>query len=206
MSDIENCRKPKGYGGVKKLRKMNEGHHAELSEWAFTKICTKEDFDCADLGCGGGANVGRLLSRCSAGTVKGLDYSSLSVSYSRRYNKHEIKKGRCQIVQGNVMSLPFDDSSFDLVTAFETIYFWPSITEAFKEVHRVLKAGGIFAVCNEDDGLNPERQAWASEIDNLTLYVQEEIETAMKDAGFAGICTETESGKPWILIVASKAE
>ena len=37
------------------------------------------------------------------------------------------------------MKLPFGNETFDIITAFETIYFWPDINEAFKQVYRALK-------------------------------------------------------------------
>jgi len=35
---------------------------------------------------------------------------------------------------------------FDLVTAVETVYFWPNLPDCLKEVSRVLKQGGKFAM------------------------------------------------------------
>ena len=40
-----------------------------------------------DIGCGGGANIGRLLERAPQGHVCGLDYSPLSVATSREFNR-----------------------------------------------------------------------------------------------------------------------
>lgn len=54
------------------------------------------------------------------------------------------------------MDLPFGNDVFDLITAFETIYFWPDILEALKQVHRVLKPNGTFMICNEVNGENPK--------------------------------------------------
>ena len=38
---------------------------------------------------------------------------------------------------------------FDLVTAVETHYFWPDLTQDIKEIVRVLKSGGTFALIAE---------------------------------------------------------
>ena len=35
--------------------------------------------------------------------------------------------------QGNVCSLPYEDGTFDAVTAFETVYFWSPIKTALAE-------------------------------------------------------------------------
>ena len=63
-----------------------------------------------------------------------------------------IASGRCTVIQGNVAELPFDDESFELATAFETVYFWPGLEHCFSEVCRVLQPGGRFIICNESDG------------------------------------------------------
>jgi ubiquinone/menaquinone biosynthesis C-methylase UbiE len=48
-----------------------------------------------------------------------------------------------------VSQIPWEDGAFDLVTAFETVYFWPDFEGGLKEVRRVLKPGGTLFICNE---------------------------------------------------------
>lgn len=40
-------------------------------------------------------------------------------------------KGSCRIQQVDVSALNFSDESFDLVTAFETVYLWPGLEKWF---------------------------------------------------------------------------
>ena len=115
----------------------------------LTHIEIAENNICLDIGCGGGANVKRLLAKTPYGKVTGIDYSEISVIKSQKINKEEIENKRCEILQGNVMKLPFGNETFDIITAFETIYFWPDISGAFKQVYRVLKNTGTFMICNE---------------------------------------------------------
>lgn len=42
-------------------------------------------------------------------------------------NRRAIEEGRCQVVHASVATLPFPAEVFDLVTAFETVYFWPDL-------------------------------------------------------------------------------
>ena len=46
--------------------------------------------------------------------------------------------------QASVAELPFEAEQFEVVTAFETVYFWPELVQNFREVYRVLKPGGVF--------------------------------------------------------------
>ena len=139
---IDNARLPKGILGRIMLTRMNRGTHARLAEWALGLFDQGERT--LDVGCGGGANIARMLAR--GGKVYGLDYSPVSVSKSARHNRKAVKAGRCEIVRGDVTAMPFDDCAFDMVTAFETVYFWQPIEAAFAEVFRVLEAGGRFGV------------------------------------------------------------
>jgi ubiquinone/menaquinone biosynthesis C-methylase UbiE len=57
--------------------------------------------------------------------------------------------GRVEIRQGSVSLLPFPDGAFDLITAVETLYFWPDLAADMREVFRVLKPGGSFILIAE---------------------------------------------------------
>ena len=68
----------------------------------------------------------------------------------------------------------------------ETIYFWPDPVENFKEIRRVLKPGGRFAViCDAGD---PDSH-WEDMIPGMKVYSPEQIEEYMKGAGFTDIRT-----------------
>ena len=97
-----------------------------------------------DCGCGGGANIKTLLKLCHKGKVHGIDYSAVSVEKMReKVNARAIAAGRCTVQQASVAELPFEAEQFDVVTAFETVYFWPELAQNFREVYRVLKPGGV---------------------------------------------------------------
>ena len=143
---VNQTRKPEGFLGKMMISGMNGGHSA-LADWGMTHLEINAPSDIAELGCGGGRNTGELLKIYPSSKVTALDYSDLSVEKTREYNKEMISAGRCRVVQGNVAELPFEDNSFDLSTAFETVYFWPGIEHCFSEVCRVLKPGGTFCGC-----------------------------------------------------------
>ena len=58
----------------------------------------------------------------------------------------KIYDGKVKVLEGNVADLPFEDNTFDIVTAFETVYFWPDFVNDLKEVLRVLKDDGSIIV------------------------------------------------------------
>lgn len=109
-----------------------------------------------DCGCGGGANIKRLLKRCPRGIVKGVDYSAVSVEKSRRLNAEAIQRDRCVIWQGSVQRIIFASDWFDAVRP-ETSYLADG--KAW-EGWRVLKPGGTFLICNEVNGDTDKDKKW----------------------------------------------
>ena len=202
MSFFQNTCKPKGIGGKIMVHMMNTGH-SSMAEWGFTNMEIQSDNVCLDIGCGGGANVRKLLEKSPYGRVVGIDHSEISVEKSKKINKAGIESKRCEILQGDVMKLPFRGETFDVITAFETIYFWPDISEAFKKVYKILKIGGTFMICNESNGENPKDEKWTKIIQGMKIYNSEQIEKSLEDAGFRGVKVD-KTKKGWICVVVKK--
>ena len=101
------------------------------------------------------------------------------------------------------MALPFPDVSFDAVTAFETIYFWPDLRTAFRQVYRVLSGGGTFLICNESDGESAGDEKWTDIIQGMRIYTLPQIKEALEDAGFTEIRAD-QSGNGWLCMVCRK--
>ena len=203
MGFFENTRKPQGFGGKIMVKMMNIGH-SKLAKWGFTKIYAKSNAKVLDIGCGGGANIANWLAKCTNGHVTGIDYSKVSVEASKKLNAIAIKQGKCDIVYGDVSSMPFDNETFDYVSAFETVYFWTDLEKCFAEVNRVMKSGGTFLICNESDGTNPKDEKWAKKIGGMKIYNEEQLHTALEKAGFCNIKSYVNAKKHWLCIVANK--
>lgn len=202
MSFFQNTCRPQGIGGKIMVHMMNTGH-SSMAEWGFAHIKIQSEDMCLDIGCGGGANIRKLLEKSPYGRVVGIDYSEISVEKSRKINKAGIESKRCEILQGDVMKLPFRDKTFDVITAFETIYFWPDISEAFKKVYKILKIGGTFMICNESNGENPKDEKWTKIIQGMKIYNSEQIEKSLENAGFRDVKVD-KTKKGWICVVVKK--
>ena len=102
------------------------------------------------------------------------------MNLSKEVNEKLINEGKVEIMKGNVKDLPFEDNTFDIVTAFETVYFWPDIEKCFGEVKRVLKPGGIFLIGMETNGSdNWVMKFWKHFID-MEMYNDGEIKNFLK--------------------------
>lgn len=201
---FSQTKKPEGFLGKIMVNGMNSGGHASLAEWGLGFIGNKRAQVSLDCGCGGGANVRRLLERSDK--AYGIDYSEISVAKSRQTNAGAIRRGKCEIIRGDVCSLPFENVSFDIVTAFETVYFWQNIEKAFSEIYRVLKKGGVFAITNESTGTDKTSVKFSRIIDGMNLYTGDDMKALLEKAGFAGIEIHTHTDKPWLTVTAKKAE
>lgn len=201
---FSNTRKPEGFFGRMMVNGMNGGGHAKLAEWGLSEVSIAENADILDVGCGGGANIARLLRRAPKGGVTGIDYSPVSVKKSREVNAKAIAAGRCQVVEGSAAALPFEEGSFNLVTAFETVYFWPEIEKCFAGVRRTLKDGGHFVIVNEDDGLSGNNDKWEKLIDGMHTYTPDELRNHLTAAGFRDIAVRRDEQRHCLCVTAEK--
>ena len=201
MSFFENTRKPTGHGGRVMVAMMNLCHRP-LARWGLSHLRIAPDAAVLDCGCGGGANIRTLLKKCPGGVVKGIDDSPVSVEKAREVNRQAIREGRCAVMQGSVADMLFADDWFDVVTAFETVYFWPDLPRCFREVFRVLKPGGTFLICNEcSDPVKDSK--WPEIINGMTVYRDTQLKDTLEQAGFRDVQIRRNK-MGWICVTARK--
>ena len=201
---FSNTRKPEGFWGRMMVAGMNGGSHAAMASWGLDLANIPAEGEILDIGCGGGANLARLMARSLSAKVTGVDHSPVSVEKSSKVNADEVAKGRCKVLEANVSSLPFKDDTFAMATAFETVYFWPDIEKSFAEVRRVLVPGRMFLVVNEDDGLSGNNEKWEKMIEGMHTYTPDELNTHLTAAGFKNITIHRNESKHWLCVTAVK--
>lgn len=184
------------------VAKMMNRHHATLTTWGLTKVDVGSDNVILDVGCGGGKTISRLAKLSYGGKVYGLDYSPEMVKYSKKINKKLIAQNRVEIVEGSVDKMSFSDDFFDLVTAFETYYFWTNFSDALREMFRVLKPAGKLLFVNEL--MFGVTSAKVIEETHVKLLPLEEIKNVMQSVGFETVQLFVKDRSPWNAIVAQK--
>ena len=188
-SFFNQCARPEGSLGRAMLCFMNYTH-APLTNWGLKLVNVQDGWTILDVGCGGGFTIRRLLKRSKDAQVYGIDISEESVIKARQVNAEVLDK-QVYVTQGSAEQLPYSDEMFDLVTAVETVYFWPNLPDCLQEVRRVLKPGGKFAIMVE---VVDSDSKWTSIVDGMTAYTPEQLKTLLDDAGF--IQTEIHRKKP----------
>ena len=205
---IINARKPVGELGQQILDRMNESHE-RMAQWGVTHLDIKKDSKILDIGCGGGRNIQRFSQLISdEGRVVGIDYSEVSVEKSFKLNKEAIERGIVNVLHGSVSEMPFYDGTFDIVTGFETIYFWPDLINDLREVNRVLKKGGIVFFCNEAVYMEGEMEKYDElvELLDMKIYPEEVLKESLEIAGFGDFKSYVNDENNWICITARKVQ
>lgn len=202
---FRQVRKPSGPLGRRVVRAMNPGH-AKMTDWGLQQVMVPRNAVILDVGCGGGRTLRRLAAVAPEGKVVGLDYSAASVAVSRETNVQDIEIGRVQIGQGSVAALPFPDGAFDIVTAAETHYYWPDLPANVREILRVLKPGGTFALIAETYRGGPFRLVCGIIMPLLraAFLSAAEHRDLLAQAGFTEVITKHVSGKSWICATGRK--
>ena len=200
---LSNCACPKGAMGRFMLRGMTFGHRW-ISAWGLQRLDGIEAKDIIELGCGSGANVARLLEKYPSSHLTGVDYSAEAVAHARKKLAGQIAAGRCKVVQADVSALPLPDGTFDLATAFETVYFWPGPLESFREVHRVLAPSGIFMICNEAGTQKELPVDWARWVEGMKYYDAQTLTRLLEQAGFAIERIDRREKLGWLCVLARK--
>ncbi len=134
-----------------------------------------------------------------------MDISEDAVKYASDANRKMVDEGRLTVKTASAENLPFPDNTFDLVSAFETYFFWKDLKKGISEAHRVLVPGGCFTVISEQYP-HPdfdERNAEIAERTGLTLVGNTELMNIMRRAGFE-VSYSTVEENNWVCFVAKK--
>ena len=92
-----------------------------------------------DLGCGTGEMLKLILQADHRKKLYGIDLSEKMLTVARSKLPDQVK-----LLLGDSESLPFPDSSFDVVYCNDSFHHYPAPQNVLREVHRVLKPGGTF--------------------------------------------------------------
>lgn len=191
---IEQAKNPNGIIGSIMLRIMNSAH-TSMNQWALEKINIRESAVMLDVGCGGGKTIQLLSKRNTYGKISGIDYSEQAVKDSIRANKQDVEKGKVNILQASVTDIPFPDHTFDIVTAFQTHYFWTDLENGVKEIFRVLNRDGHFLIIAETYKINYHMKSYKT---------KDELEQLFKKTGFNLVKFYENNNAKWLCVEGHK--
>jgi SAM-dependent methyltransferase len=129
--------------------------------------------DALEVACGPGHGLG-LIARKARRVVAG-DYTD---AFTHAVRAHYGK--RIPVLRLDAHRLPFANESFDVVFLFEAIYYLANGREFVSECRRVLRPGGIIALCSanrEVSGFNPSPYS-------TKYYSSSELAALLERTGF----------------------
>jgi ubiquinone/menaquinone biosynthesis C-methylase UbiE len=117
-----------------------------------------------DCGCGPGAITVGLAQRVAPGRVVGIDISSDQFHIGENL---ATERGITNVSfqRADLMKMPFDDASFDVVFAHGVLYHLADVQAALQEMRRVLRDSGLIAVRDVDEGgslMAPRTRYWSA--------------------------------------------
>ncbi len=99
-----------------------------------------------DLGCGVGWATRLMAARLPEGEATGVDVADEMIARARA---HSEGIRNISFHNASATRLPFDEEYFDKALSVESLYYYPDIPAALREVYRVMRTGGrVFFMLN----------------------------------------------------------
>jgi SAM-dependent methyltransferase len=155
---------------------------AEANQQLLRLLDVRSSDHVLEVGFGHGRTIERVAALAPEGFVAGVDLSAEMVRMATRRLRNFVREQRVELQLGDSAKLPYADGRFDKVYSLHTLYFWPDPAEHLREIHRVLKPGGRFAI-----GFSPGEDEQARANFPATIYRfynTDEVRGLIEDAGF----------------------
>ena len=102
--------------------------------------------DLLDVGCGPASITADLAERVAPGRVVALDAAAGALEAARATLRERGLSEQVEVTSGDVMALPFEDASFDVVHAHQVLQHLADPVSALAEMRRLTRPGGMVAV------------------------------------------------------------
>ena len=150
------------------------------------RMTLTEESKVLDIGSGLGG-VSRTIAEVVGCPVIGIDLTPEFCEAATELSRWVGLSGNTTFQQGDALNLAFDDHAFDAVVTVHVAMNIENKMRMYKEAHRVLSAGGTFAVYDilQGDGGDMLYPApWARDPSISHLATPDEMEALLAGAGF----------------------
>lgn len=113
---------------------------------AYLLAHLRAGMDLLDVGCGPASITADLAERVAPGRVVALDAAAGALEAARKTLRERGLSEQVEVTSGDVMALPFEDASFDVVHAHQVLQHLADPVGALAEMRRVTRPGGMVAV------------------------------------------------------------
>jgi SAM-dependent methyltransferase len=162
-----------------------ERDHRPVGEQAIALMRIEADSRALDVGCGPGWATRLMADYARHGRVTGIDISDEMVRVAR---ESSASYQNVDFEVANAEQLPFAGNEFTHAFSMESLYYYNNIPKALKEIHRVLKPGGLFVAVFDMYWENEPTHQW---VETLNVPAQllsiDDYRSLFADAGFEKI-------------------
>ena len=162
-----------------------------MNRFVIEQLLTRLDGTLLEVGFGGGDLLEALLAG-EPRKVIGVDISKAMVSMADRRFRKARRDGRIELHRASVEHMPLADGSVDTAISVNSIYFWPDPEAAFAELARVVRPGGVLAICFEPP---EELRKWPGHRFGFRLFELEEVSGLMEASGFGPVRVAWGTGR-----------
>ena len=172
------------YDSISRLAALSVGGEVRFHQLPLQGLTISLESQILDLCCGSGQATQFLVQ--SSQKVTGLDVSPVSLERAKR-NVPQAK-----YVEALAEEMPFPDAQFDLVHTSVAMHEMPPsvLRQIIKEVYRVLKLGGMFALVDFHKPTNPlfwpglSVFLWLFETQTAWQLLETDLVGLLKETGF----------------------
>ncbi|UCD11457.1 MAG: methyltransferase domain-containing protein [Nitrospinaceae bacterium] len=153
-----------------------------------------------DLGSGGGIDCFIAAKSVGAGgRVYGIDMTDEMLGVARKNAvpvAENLGYSNVEFKQGFLEAIPLEDASADVVTSNCVVNLSTRKEEVFREIHRVLKAGGRFVIADiisereVPEAMQNRKDLWGECVSGAMTLPH--FLDAAKKSGFLGLCFEKD--------------
>ncbi len=176
------------------------------------KLGLQAEHHVLDVGCGVGGPM-RNIAHFSGASIDGVNNNAYQLEKLAKHNARAGLSSRCRGIKGDFMALEIADETYDAAYEIEATCHAPDKVGVFKEIHRVLKPGGLFAgyewcMTEAYDAEDAEHRRIKHEIetgDGLPDIASEgDVVAALEAAGFEvvearDVAGTSDAATPWYL-------
>lgn len=182
------------YDGVSKLAALSVGGEVRFHQLPLQGLTITSETKILDLCCGSGQATQYLVQYSQ--NVTGLDVSPVSLARAKR------NVPQAQYIEALAEAMPFGDNCFDLVHTSVAMHEMKTaqLQQIVKEVYRVLKPGGVFAIVDFHKPSNllfwPGLTVflWLFETETSWQLLETDLVGLLQDVGFGGIAQTFHAG------------
>ncbi len=180
LSQFGDPRGPLGWLAGKLMARGN----IDINQLALEALDLQPGDHVLEIGFGPGVTLAEIAKQAGDGFVAGIEPSETMLREAAGRLKEHIEAGSVELKSGSVSSIPYEDGRFDRVLTVNTIYFWEQPESDLREVRRVLKPGGRFALVfraikDENGALRMQGVPDPPSLEELTRW--------MESAGFTDV-------------------